>query len=191
MYGGFISLEPASGPATKVTIPYAGVVGDYQAINPVSYPVYGSDDPLVMLNDAALGGSADLMYSQTDVAAPYHVYSMKEGDVPTAALRLAHGVQKLTTYLVPHGDTAWLGAIKTSEFPYWPRNFIAESYVVTPLTLSDYGAAKLPDGVYHLRVKLLKALGNPKDPEHVITLDSLPFRIDRSAEPPPEEPEGP
>ena len=93
---------------------------------------------------------------------------------------------------MPHGDTAWLGAFKSGEVSYLPRNYVSDSYVVTPFTLSDYGAGKLPDGVYHLRVKLLKALGNPKNPSDVITLDSEPFTIDRTAEPPaPPDDEGP
>jgi subtilisin family serine protease len=189
IYGGFITLTPEDGShATKVTVPYAGVVGDYQAIDPLSYPVLESDDPLVILADASLGAQVDAPFVKDDVAEPYHVFSMKEGDVPTAALRLAHGVDKITMYLVPHGDSAWLGTIKGSELTYMPRNDIG-TYVETTLALSDFGAGKLPDGVYHLKVTMLKALGNPKDPSHVITLESLPFRIDRTAEPP-EEGEG-
>ena len=66
---------------------------------------------------------SDHSYSISDLAEPGHAYSMKKGDNPAAAFRLAAGgAAKATVYLIPHGDLAWLGALKNEEVTMLGRN---------------------------------------------------------------------
>jgi len=182
-YGGFITLT-ASGSDTKtVSIPFAGVTGDYQALDPVVTPVVGAaEGELVLFKQTDILSDSNHNYSEGDLAEPGHAYSMKDGDNPAAGFRLAYGgAAKATVYLVPHGDLSWLGAIKNEEVNMLGRSDAdSGSNSLFWIAGSEFGAGKLPDGVYHFRIDLLKALGDPQNKDHHRIIESEAFKIDRS-----------
>ncbi len=158
-YGGYIVLTPKEG-GQVYRVPYAGFVGDYQALPVLDANPYG----LSWL----MGGP---------------VYTMEGGDYPEIWVNLGHQVELLTIEAFDAATGKSLFWVDQAE--YVGRNSAPNSifsWVWDGTTLPGKEGKKLfdaPDGDYVLVLKVLKALGDKNNPDHWETWTSPVFTIDR------------
>jgi len=174
VYGGWITLTSAD---DELVIPFAGLAGDYQDV-----PVL-TDYPGLPL--PALGASVDGELYTVDGG---YTYSMAGDDVPYMVYRLDYPVSDLRfdvyrankdgskgkavhprfhTFLA----TGELGRSETLDFIAWDGT--------TPLNNGNDKVRTLPDGSYVVEITAVKALGDPRNPDHLETWTSPAFTIDR------------
>jgi minor extracellular serine protease Vpr len=161
VYGGYLTFTPTAGVATAVTVPYAGVKGDYQSVN-----VVASDPKLLGRNASGALVAAN----------PGRVYTMRGGDVPAFSLSLRYGVDVISARYVGLDGSAWIAGIPAFAYAMMHRNNAA-----TPATFSggDFDASVLPDGRYRIEIDLVKALGDASNPAHHQAATTPWFSIQR------------
>jgi len=148
-YGGYIILTPRSGGLTY-RVPFAGFVGDYQSIVSMPPTVYGF--PWL----AQLSGGS--FYNMSSGG----TYTMAGDDVPYILLHLEHQVRRLIMDIYD-ADTS-KSMHRAYDLEYLARNTSPTGFFAYPWdghTWSPGHDFVLPDGRYVIRVKVLKALGNP------------------------------
>ncbi len=164
IYGGYLTATPVASEgstANAVSVPYAGFKGDYQQVDALS------------IAPVLLAPNADGVDAPVEEG---YVYSMKGADRPGFALGLLYGVQTLTAELLPYGDTAWIGAQPAFSVNLLRRN---NPGAITPFSSVTFDSSELPDGIYTVRIKLLKALGDSSNPAHYTVVETPKFKIAR------------
>ena len=76
-------------------------------------------------------------------------------------------------------DRFWYNAYDES---YLPRNSSATGFFAFPFDGFTYAGSsvfEVPDGIYYVKIYVLKALGDPSNPAHWETWTSPRFEIDR------------
>jgi subtilisin family serine protease len=155
-YGGYIVFTPQDA-GQVYRIPYAGFVGDYQALPVLDANPYG----LPWL----LGGPT---------------FTMEAGDYPEFWVNFGRQVRMFRMEIFD-ADTGknWKRAF---DLDYVGRNsnynFI-NSYVWDGTTVSGKKVWTVPDGDYVAVISVLKALGDDDNPDHWETWTSPVFTIDR------------
>ena len=178
IYGGFIELSPQTSDSNMVRIPFAGFKGDYQDL-----PVLGVA-PFLTDTDSTVTVDGDppnvpIYLSEVETIEAGQRYSMVGSDVPTFAFGLQHQAQRVTAEIIPQGSLSWLGAQPGFRIELVPRSQPGNVFV---FGLGDIDASGLPDGRYTIRISILKANGNPGNPDHVVTAETPHFFIDRLAD---------
>ena len=158
-YGGYIVLMPDDG-GDAYRVPYAGFVGDYQAL------------PVLDANPYALpwlmGGP---------------VYTMEGGDYPEIWVNLGHQTEWLG--IEAFDANTGKSMFWVDQVEYMGRNSNYNSYFAwtwdgtTTPGKEGKRVFTAPDGDYVLVVKVLKALGDKDNPDHWETWTSDVFTIDR------------
>lgn len=170
VYGGYLSFtptfeegaEPAEG-ALPILVPYSGFKGDYQALPSFTFPPF-----LASVDEEGA----------ISVLPPGTQYTMQGDDTPVFVVGLAHAQDSLTAQFVPAGgSSSWIGAQPAFDFELARRN---NPGTVSVFDVGDFDASILPDGQYVVRISTVKALGDPTNPNHTVTLDSPVFDISRS-----------
>ena len=166
VYGTYLVFTPqdAVEGAMPILVPAAGFKGDYQQLPVFTFP------PFLAFVDEE--GDVFLLPEGW-------VFTMRDGDVPTFGFGLAHAVQRATAEFIPLGERSWMGAQPAFEAELVRRN---NPGTVNIFGLGSFDASVLPDGEYKIRLEVLKALGDPTNPNHVVTVETPRFVIDRSAE---------
>jgi subtilisin family serine protease len=166
VYGTYLVFLPQNEVegAMLILVPAAGFKGDYQQLPVFTFP------PFLAFVDEE-GNVFILPEGQ--------VFTMRDGDVPTFGFALAHAVQRATAQFIPLGERSWMGAQPAFEAELVRRNNPGSVYV---FGLGSFDASVLPDGEYKIRLEVLKALGDPTNPNHVVTVETPRFVIDRSLE---------
>lgn len=165
-FGGYIVFTPRGG-GLVLRIPYAGFKGDYQGIAHMTSGGYGF--PWL----ATLSGGS--YYGQPSGA----TYSMVGDDMPYFLIHFEHHVRKLVMEVFDADTLRSWNTAYIEEF--LPRNSTATSFFAFPWdgqTFSPLREFTVPNGNYRVRIKALKANGNPANPAHwekwvspVITID--------------------
>lgn len=171
MYGGYLVITPDDG-GQEVRVPYAGMVGDYQAKSVLTPTPYGF--PWLV----RVTGSG---YEQQAEGA---TFTMANGDIPYVVLHLDHHASKLQLEVLDAvTGESWNLA---GQEEYLPRNSTSAGYYTLTFdgitTRGNGNGSKtyvVPDGQYVLKVNLLKALGDERNPEHWESWTSPAFTIDR------------
>ena len=171
IYGGWVTLTGAD---DDLSVPFAGLSGDYQA--------------LTVLEDQGMGlpslGVSDGAGSVLLDPEGGHTYTMADGDVPYIAYafsvpaerlevrayeKRANGKLKIVNPSVGTIDAAdHLGRSPEPELYAWDGSF----------AMKNQKARSVKDGEYVLEMKVLKPLGDPENPEHWETWTSPEFTID-------------
>ncbi|GAA4891572.1 hypothetical protein GCM10025789_05610 [Tessaracoccus lubricantis] len=171
IYGGWLTLTSET---EELVIPFAGLAGDYQALTALELAVL-----------AYLDGEGALA-----VAEPWQEFSLADGDVPRIALYLAYPVsglyvdvyranpdgsrgEKVHANYLNYATEVDLGRFEGLATIAWDGTYQG----------NQSGNGKLrtvADGSYVLQVRVLKALGDPSNPDHWETWDSVPLTIDRA-----------
>ncbi|MBS3934399.1 MAG: S8 family serine peptidase [Truepera sp.] len=180
-YGGYIVLTPQGGGQVH-RVPFAGFIGDYQAL--VAMPPTVFRFPWL----ARLEGAA--FVNQPDGAR----FTMQGGDVPYFLLHFAHQAQFMEMNIL-HADTrrpVHPVFHKTNVFQHLPRNATATGFfafdwdgtrIHSNMTRGRGNQNELfkvvPNGDYVITIRVLKALGNPNNPAHWETWTSPRITIAR------------
>ena len=166
-YGGYIIFTPQGG-GLVFRVPFAGFVGDYQAIQ-VLAPTANGFPWLAKLS----GGS---YYNQASGG----TFTMIGADIPYFLIHFDHQsrLMRMEVFDAVKGK-AWHRAFQES---YLPRNSTSTSFFAFPwdgTTIAGNKAYTVPDGKYIVKLSVLKALGDDNNPAHWETWTSPVITIDR------------
>ncbi len=179
-YGGYIALTPQGG-GNALSVPYAGFIGDYQAV-PVLTPTANGFPWLARLN------AAGTSFSNLPTGG---VFTMVGNDTPQFLVHFDHQLQRLNLTVVKvevqDGRTQYLPYFNISDDSYVGRNTSAGGFFALPwdgTTFKGGGPDPLtvftvPDGDYIVTIKVTKALGSKNNPAHSESWTSPVFTIDR------------
>ena len=154
-YGGYIMLTP-DGDGQSYSVPYAGFVGDYQAIQ-------------------HLGRQFGLPFIVNEAPS----YSMAGGDVPDFWVNLLHQPAKFRMEVFSAKGRSFHRAY---DLRYLPRNEatnIIFSFPFDGTTFNGRRSQEVPDGDYYVVISVLKANGDDANPAHWESWQSPVFTIDR------------
>ncbi len=177
IYGGYIFLNQVD-TGQVYSVPFAGYVGDYQAIQAMQPTDYGFPW-LASLIDGSY-------YPMFDGA----TYSLEGEDVPYILIHLEHQVQQLV-FEVLDADMNPVHPVfnRALDEDYLPRNATSTGIFAFPWDGTyvfsngrgnmNHTTVHVPDGDYYLLVKALKALGDPHNPADWETWTSPMITIDR------------
>jgi len=159
-YGGYIIVTPRGG-GTSYRVPFAGFVGDYQSIG-------------VLANAYGLPWLVDQNWNDATV------FTMANGDLPHVVVHLDHQsrVFRLEAFKASNGKS--IGTIL--QLDYMIRNSSASSvfdFAWDGTTTKGSKVYTAPNGQYFIKLSVLKALGNPKNPADWETWISPVFDIAR------------
>jgi len=167
LFGGWVVLTPQGG-GQAYRVPFSGFKGDYQSI-PVLVPTSFGFPWLARL----VGGS----YVNQPGGA---TYTLASGDVPYFLLHLDHSVRRLRFEVFEAGSgRSWHRILDTE---YVGRNSSATSFYAFSWDGATFAGKKVyrvPDGIYIVRVSVLKALGDDANPAHWESWTSPLVTIDR------------
>ncbi len=165
LFGGYLVVQGGEGEVLG-RVPYAGYKGDYQAIQALAPTPFGF--PWL----ARLQGT-------TFVRIPGPAtFTLKGGDTPYFLIHLAHQVSKLEMQIL-HANGRPVHPVfnKFVDLEFVPRNssatgFFAFAWDGTRIHSNmDNGREEtlfreVPNGQYVVRIRVLKALGDPRNPRH-------------------------
>lgn len=165
LYGGYITLTP-QGAGTPLRVTYAGLKGDYQAIQvlrpgPNAFPWLAFISGTNYAKCPAVGCS----YTMTDGA-----------NVPYFLFQLAHQSRILRYEAFDAATGTSRGIIASDE--YIPRNSTPSGFFAD-LWDGTTSMGVQPNGTYFIRITVLKALGDPANPAHWENWDSPVFTVAR------------
>ncbi len=182
-YGGYIVLTPDEGEhAHTLRVPYAGFKGDYQSIEAMASGFFGM--PLV----ARVVGNSYL--PQGEGAS----FSMVDGDVPYFLVHFAHQSRVFEMHIrhASNGRPVHPVFHRSSVFEYLPRNAAVDGFfafywdgtrIHSEVTRGRGNTMEffktVPDGAYKIDLRVLKALGDPSNPNHWETFTSPTINIAR------------
>ena len=178
IYGGYVVMTPDDGGA-PYRVPFAGFVGDYQAIQPLD----GFNGATFPWLTKLIG---DSFFNQPAGA----TYTLVGDDVPYFLVHVGHPVQRLELEIIDAATGQRVHPVFSDvlDIDYLGRNgtrtlFYAFSWDGT--RSHDNGKGTLdhrkfvPDGQYRVNVRALKALGDPGNPDHWQIWTSPVVTIDR------------
>jgi hypothetical protein len=165
LFGGYLVVQGREGQVLG-RVPYAGYKGDYQAIQALAPTPFGF--PWL----ARLQGASYVRVSDPAT------FTLQEGDIPYFLVHLDHPVSKLEMQIL-HANGRPVHPVfnKFVDLEYVPRNstatgFFAFAWDGTRIHSNmDNGREvtlfrEVPNGQYVVRIRVLKALGDPRNPRH-------------------------
>jgi minor extracellular serine protease Vpr len=166
-YGGYIVFTAQDG-GQVYRVPFAGFVGDYQAIPVLTSAGYGF--PWLA---KLMGGS---YYNQ----ATGGTFTMVGADIPYFLIHFDHQsrLMRMEVYDALSGK-AWHRAYNET---YMPRNSTTTSFFAFAWDGQTFAGNKtytVPDGQYIVKLSVLKALGDENNPAHWETWTSPVITVDR------------
>jgi minor extracellular serine protease Vpr len=168
-YGGYIVFSPRGG-GQVYRVPFAGFVGDYQAIQVLTPTANGF--PWL----SRLSGSSYIKL--TDPAS--WKFTMQGTDIPFFLVHFEHQ-SRLARFEVFDAQTGknWHRFV---ELAYFGRNSSSAGFFAIPFDGLTFNGKKInlvPDGEYYIVLSVLKAEGEASNPAHWETWTSPSFVIDR------------
>ncbi|MFP3883419.1 MAG: S8 family serine peptidase [Actinomycetota bacterium] len=179
LFSGYITLTPDEGESLRV--PYAGFGGDYQQLtvlspSPEGLPAIGHPVEESNLEEFVLVDEG-------------HVFTMEGENVPHALIHHHHQASAMTIDIYSADTDEPVHPVFSTavDQTLLQRNSTEDAFFAWEWNgerFHSQGAAKVktkqvPDGDYYLVVTVLKALGDPDNPDHVETWTSPTFTIDR------------
>ena len=176
IHGGWITVTD---PMEEHTVPFAGMSGDYQAL------------PLLVDGGMGLPVLGKAKGDSVDIAGKHPTYTMQGDDRPYIIYRLNLPAEtaKLEIFTAnadgskgapvhPKFNTAWEDQHVTKSADY----FIADWTGEVQGNNGNNKSRTVPSGDYVMELKVLKPMGDPKNPAHWETWESGSFTIDRPGE---------
>ena len=178
IYGGYITLTSED---STLRVPYAGFLGDYQAINPLSEDAFGGVLPAL----ATLGAGWNLEFQGAS-------YTMQDGNIPYFLFNVGHHIERLEFEIVDAASERRVHPV----FPYYfsidylGRNSTRGTFFAVGWDgTREHSAGNsdlfkiLPNGDYKMNLRALKANGDRSNPDHWEIWTSPPITIARPEEP--------
>lgn len=165
-YGGYLVVSSDAG---QVRVPYAGFKGDYQAIVAMPPVVLGFANPMLRPS-LTLGPNAPITINPDN------------GEVAWIVLHLSHQSRLMRVEARSASNGRNWGRVLNLE--YLGRNaeaggFSAYGWDGTATRGNSHNVVQVPNGDYVLELTLLKALGDPSNPDHWETWTSPVVTIAR------------
>jgi minor extracellular serine protease Vpr len=185
VYGGYIVLTPQGGAGQTYRVPFAGFIGDYQAITAVTPTSFGFPwvSRLTSCNPLLVRGFDCFDPAGVFTNAPGGTFTMTDAfNVPQLLVHLDHQVRRMKVEVV---NAATGRAFHLAfDLEYMARNSTSTSFTALPFNgVTTNGAGNrtfvVPDGTYVFRITAAKAGGDPRNAAHWQTLTTAPFTIDR------------
>jgi minor extracellular serine protease Vpr len=168
LYGGYLVLTPTLEGAATHRVPFAGFKGDYQAIV-VLTPTANGFPWLAKLE-------GDSFFNQPDGA----TYTLVGDDIPYFLVHLDHQSRRLKFEAFDaNTGRAWH---RISQDEYLPRNSTSTGFFAFTWDGTTFAGNRtfiVPNGDYHVKLSVLKALGDPDNPAHWETWTSPVVTIAR------------
>lgn len=167
-YGGYIYFTPRGG-GQVYSVPFAGFVGDYQAIQVLVPSAYGFPWLSVLYSGS--------YYQITDPSD--WTFTMQGTDIPFFLVHFEHQARTFRMEIFSASGKNWHRAYNED---YLPRNSSTTAFYAFPFDGTTFAGNTLytvPDGEYYAVISVLKALGNPSNPADWETWTSPHFIIDR------------
>jgi minor extracellular serine protease Vpr len=154
LFGGYIAFTPDDG-SEVLRVPYVGYNGDYQAIQ--VFTLAG----LPLLAQLTPSGFLPLPVGGT--------FTLVGNDLPFILLHLNHQVNNLKVEVFDVATGQSLNLAEDDDFV--GRNSMATSFFAivwdgTTFRKSGRKVKAVPNGTYRLELSVLKALGDPNNPDH-------------------------
>lgn len=151
-------------------VPFAGVTGDYQSVKILSNPqIAGATVP-------GLPWMAYLANGNYNRIATSRTFTMVNGDIPYFLMHFDHYVQRYEMQIVGGLDQRPVDPVNSNtDFgDYVGRNgtqvgffaFVFDGTRVVPDGSGGYSFPNVPNGLYRIRFRVLKANGNAGNPAH-------------------------
>jgi subtilisin family serine protease len=173
-YGGYIVVDSSRGETARV--PYAGFVGDYQAITAMTSGGNGfpwlakltACDRFVE-NDCTMGGS----YRNQPRGA---TFGLTDGfDRPYFLVHLDHQVERMVLEILDSRTGAVVG--NAYQLDFLPRSSTSTAFYAFAWDGTLDSGEQVADGAYKVRIRVLKALGDESNPAHSESWTSPEVRI--------------
>jgi len=182
LYNGWIFFTP-KGPEVLTnhhdnlqvySVPYAGFAGDYQDIDHINQANHPYGMPWLAYVD---GG---YIYPIEEG----HVFDLNEGDYPYFVFHLDHQATEVKVEIlkVNPGRRAYPSYFTAWDWMYFGRSSTSSAYWVDVwdgTKLLRNRRVALPTGTYQMHMNVLKALGDPSNPDHWENWTSPIFEIIR------------
>jgi minor extracellular serine protease Vpr len=169
LFGGYITLTPDNG-GDVLRVPYSGYNGDYQQIVALT-PTVNGFPWLVKIE----GG---FLVNQPNGA----TYTMTPDDIPIILFHLEHQVRSLTLEVIEEGTGKSFGFAGDEDYigrNSTPAGFFGFEWDGTTTKHQGGKPKVVPNGTYRITLRVLKALGDPKNPAHFETWVSPPITLAR------------
>ena len=184
-YGGYLTLY--SDTSTNLTVPYSGFIGDFQRLPVLTSIRLGNT---IFKTPLLYDPSTDMIYQPGEAVTEPIIYTFaktKVGDTeeeatdrPTVYAHFGFQARRVDFDLLAFNGEL----IQTiRSYDYVSRNGSETSGDV----LDEYvwngklaNGDQAPDGQYMLRLRVLKSLGDPSNPDHYETYVSQPFKVQRA-----------
>ena len=171
IFGGWITITSE---VEQLVIPFAGLSGDYQALQALETAILAYNSPEGLM-----------------VADPFHTYTLADGDYPIIALYLAYPISTMYVDVYEANEDGTKGAKVHSNFINY-STMLDMGRMGGLATLAWDGTFQgnqgnngklraVADGDYVLEVRVLKALGDPSNPDHWELWNSPALTIERAA----------
>ncbi|MGK3993954.1 S8 family serine peptidase [Sorangium sp. So ce1024] len=169
LFGGYLVFTPRGGAeGGALRVPYAGFKGDYQRV-----PVLKTSGP----GAPWLGKVSGARVTPQPGGA---TYTLTAGDVPTVMVHLDHGAERLTMDVIePATGKAWGSALSLSHVGQSSSATAVTRYGWKGTTRLDGRFVTVPDGKYVIKLRALRALGDPDNDAHWDTWTSPVITLDR------------
>lgn len=188
-YGGYIVLTPQGGGPTY-RVPYAGFIGDYQEIMVLRDGNPTTVARLTACNPALVRGLNCHDATPSFNAAPGQTFTMADAfNVPVLLLNLTHQARRIEVEVQrANGQKVHPVFSNVLELDYHARSSGPNVVFLYPWDGTRIHANPgnapgikkvVPNGTYKLHLKVLKALGDAKNPAHWETWTSEPFNVAR------------
>jgi minor extracellular serine protease Vpr len=168
-YGGYIVFTPQADGQTY-QVPFAGFVGDYQAIQVLAPGNYEFPFPWLVTYD---------WWRCEDGA----VFSMLGDDFPHVLATFQHQSSLVRMEILPVGDLDKEYDLTVFQTEFFGRNTNTSyfyEFLWDGTAVENHQRRPLPNGDYQLKLTVLKALGDPDNPTHWETWTSPTFTIART-----------
>ncbi|MGK3963225.1 S8 family serine peptidase [Sorangium sp. So ce118] len=169
LFGGYVVFTPRGGASdATLRVPYAGFKGDYQSV-PVLKP---SGQGAPWLGKMSGGRVTPQPGGAT--------FTLASSDIPYVMVHLDHGAERLTMDVVEASTgKAWGRALELSHVGQSSSATAVTRYGWKGTTKLNGRSVVVPDGDYLIKLRALRALGDPGNDAHWETWTSPKITVDR------------
>ncbi len=169
LFGGYLVFTPRGGATDgALRVPYAGFKGDYQSV------------PVLKLSGQEAPWLGQLSGTRMTPQRSGATFTLASGDIPYVMVHLDHGAERLTLDIIEAATAKpWGRALSLSRVGQSASTTAFTRYGWKGTTKLNGRATVVPDGGYRIKLRALRALGDPGNEAHWDTWTSPVVTLDR------------